>query len=140
MPKLFDINCGEVYVGERIVLRQNSTLQELMIAGLIFSREIDMKTGWVFRVTGPYSLAGRNAILSLGFLSGSLKNVSFTFTEKAPANLEDLHEMQNKILLQELGVPDSQNDRQIIYRFSWGEIASELDPRGGACNIVVNWK
>ncbi|MDR3480204.1 MAG: hypothetical protein P4L91_05765 [Burkholderiaceae bacterium] len=139
MPKLFDIKNGEIYVDERIVLRQNSTPQELVTAGLVFSREIEMKTGWVFRVTGPHQLSGRSANLSLGFLNGSLKTVSFAFAEKAIANLDDLHKMQNQVLIQELGTPDGQNDRQIIYRFPWGEIVSETDTRGGSCNIVISW-
>jgi hypothetical protein len=139
MPKLFDTKNGEIYIGDRMVLRKNLTMQELMVAGLAFSREIDMKTGWVFRATGPHFLSGRLANLSLGFLGGSLKNVSFAFAERATTHSNDLHNIQNKILMRELGTPDSQNDRQITYRFPWGEITSERDPRGGSCNIIISW-
>lgn len=139
MLKLFDTQSGAIYVGERIILRKNSTQQELVTAGLVFSREIDMKTGWVFRATGPHLLSGHLANLSLGFMGDSLKNVSFAFAEKTITNLDDLHKIQNKVLIQELGVPDNQNDRQIIYRFPWGEIASETDPRGGSCYIIISW-
>lgn len=138
MPKLFDTKNGEVYV-DHIVLRRNSTVKELMSAGLLFNCEIDMKTGWVFRATGPHLLSGRDANLALGFLGEILKKASFAFIEKMVMNLEDLHKMHNQVLFQELGIPDIQNDRQIIYRFPWGEITSEIDTRGGSCNIVISW-
>lgn len=140
MPKLFDTINGEIYIGEHLVLRQNSTPHELAKAGIVFNREFDMKTGWVFRTTGPHVLSGRLANLSLGFFGGSLRKVSFAFADKTITDSDDLHRMQNQVLMRELGTPDSQNDRQIIYRFAWGEIASETDPRGGACNIIISWR
>jgi hypothetical protein len=45
----------------------------------------------------------------------------------------------DQFLLQELGVPSEKNDHHTVYRFPWGEIASEIDPRGGFSQVLVSW-
>ncbi len=140
MPKLFDTNNGDVFVGEHIVLRKKMTRKELVKMGLIFSRETDVGTGWVYSATGPHLMSGRLANLALGFKDGTLENVSFAFADKTITNVDDKHKMQDQVLIQELGVPDSRNEWYMTYRFPWGDIESGLDPRGGSCDIMISWR
>jgi hypothetical protein len=139
MSKLLDINNGNFHVGEHFVLHANLKFQELVTAGMVFDHEFNMKTGWVFRTTGPHLLRGHEANLSLGFLNDEIKRVNFAFIEKKGMELKDLLDIHNRFLLQELGKPNSQSGDRVCYQFSWGAIESGIDPRGGACDIVLSW-
>lgn len=139
MSKLLDTNNGNFYVGELFVLHANLMFQELVAAGMVFNREFDMKTGWIFRTTGPHLLCGHEANLSLGFLNGEIKRVNFSLVKRNGADLKDLLKAHNQFLLQELGVPNRQNGNGISYQFPWGAIESSIDPRGGSCDIVLSW-
>ncbi|XBS70624.1 hypothetical protein ABK905_05495 [Acerihabitans sp. KWT182] len=140
MPKLFDTQTGEVFVGEHLVLRKNLTRQAVVNMGFVFYREFNMKTGWVHSATGPHLMAGRLANLALGFKDENLESVSFAFADKSITNVEDLHKLQDQVLIQELGVPDRKNEGYITYDFQWGGISSGLDPRGGSCDITIRWR
>jgi len=139
MSKLLDTNSGNFYVGAHFTLHANLKYQELVAAGMVFSREFNMKTGWIFRTTGPHLLCGHEANLSLGFLNDEIKTVHFALIEKNEMNSSDLLKIHNQFLLRELGAANHQSGDGIGYRFSWGVVESSIDPRGGSCEIVLSW-
>ncbi|RUL78250.1 hypothetical protein [Dyella choica] len=115
------------------------TLQDVVSNGVTFNREIDMKTGWVFHMAGPYEIAGHAAHLSLGFEHDKLKTVAFSFADEAGSDLQALRGKHEAFLLKALGQPSEKKPQQAIYRYPWGEITSEFDPRGGSCQILIRW-
>lgn len=139
MSKLFDVTSGKVCIGSGVVLCGGSTPQELTLAGLVFTREFDMETGWVFRTTGPQDLMGHIVQLSLGFQYDLLKRVSFGFAENPNLDMDDLFKKHEAFLYQELGAPTHKSNHQTLYQYAWGEIVSEMDPRGSGCYILVTW-
>ena|SRR5882757_9910092 len=139
MIKFLDTLSGELHVTERITLRGGLTDRRIVSAGLPFVREIDMRTGWVFRTTGPHILQNHTVQFSLGFHGDALRRVTFAFTEERNLNIEDLFAKHNSFLRQEVGIPDNQNDRIMSYKFGWGGISSEIDPRNGTSSITITW-
>jgi hypothetical protein len=139
MPNIFDTSVGEIHVNNQVTFRAGSTPQELRTLGLMFDREIDMKTGWVFRTIGSQSLANHVVQFSLGFEAEALKRMSFSFAENPAREMDDLFKEHNRFLYQEIGVPNEQNTHQALYQFVWGEIVSEIDPRNGSAYIQVTW-
>ena len=93
----------------------------------------------MFRTTGPYDVSGHAFYLSMGFKDDLLKRVAFSFASKSDDDIKIVRQEHDRFLLQELGEPSRKNDHQTIYRFAWGEIASEIDPRGGFSQILVSW-
>jgi len=140
MSNLFDVASGEIHIGNHVTLRAGATPQELALAGLVFVRELNMKTGWIFKVTNSVVLAGHVVQFSLGFQDDVLKRASFGFTENPALDMSALFAEHNVFLRQQLGNPNSQNDRQSLYQYVWGEIASVWDPRGGGSSICVGWR
>lgn len=49
MSDMFDVKRGALVLRDGIVLRRGLVPNELTRAGIQFSREVDMKTGWVLR-------------------------------------------------------------------------------------------
>jgi hypothetical protein len=140
MSKVIDPNNGDFRVSERFVLRGKLTRQELEDAGMLFGRVFDMKTGWVFRVTGPYLLGSHEANLALGFLNDQLRRVNFSLAGRNGTTTQrDLLGFHNQFLFEELGWPTEQTGDRVVYKFSWGNIQSSIDPRGGSCDIVLAW-
>jgi hypothetical protein len=139
VSNIFDTNSGAINVLPKLTFRAGMTLRDVEQKGVEFVREIDMKTGWVFRTTGPYDISGHATHLSLGFENDLLKRVGFSFASKSDADIKIVRQEHDRFLLEELGEPSGKNDHQTIYRFAWGEIASEIDPRGGFSQILVSW-
>lgn len=139
MEKLFNVTNGWVHVDNQIDLRGGISSQELILAGLVFIHEFDMKTGWIFRTTKPQALAGHVVQLALGFQGEGLKRVSFGFSKNPGQDMDSLFKEHNIFLQQELGAPFNQNDHQNLYQYAWGEIVSEFDPRGSGSFIQVSW-
>jgi hypothetical protein len=136
---MFDKNNGSANLSNGIILAKNAALSDLKMAGIIFTQEIDMETGWTYRMTGPHSIFCHLANFALGFKDDVLKNYSFTFVEKKTISPDVLHVMHNDALVQEFGPPDLQREGSSSYYFPWGGLVSEFDVRGGACNILVSW-
>lgn len=139
MSKLLDTNNGNFYVGENFVLHANLFFQELVNNGMLFDREFNMRTGWIFRTTGSHLLCGHEANLSLGFLNDQLKMVNFSLVQKKEMESLGLLKMHNQFLLQELGMPNYISGDGVVYRFPWGAVESSIDPRSGSCDIVISW-
>ncbi len=139
MSYIFDTNSGAINVLPKLTFRAGMTLRDVEQKGVVFTREIDMKTGWVFRTTGPYDVSSHATHLSLGFENDRLKRVGFSFASKFNDDIKSVRQEHDRFLLQELGEPSGKNDHQTIYRFPWGEIASEIDPRGGFSQVLVSW-
>jgi len=136
---MFDTNSGAINILPELIFCAGMTLRDVEQKGVVFTREIDMKTGWVFRTTGPYEVSNHVIHLSLGFESNRLKRVGFSFASKPDEDIKAVRQEHDQFLLQELGAPSEKNDHQTVYRFPWGEIASEFDPRGGFSQILVSW-
>lgn len=139
MSRCIDVNNGNLYLGDRFVLRANLTYQDLLAAGIDFGREFDMKTGWIFRVSGPHTLGGSQVNLSIGFLNDEMKRVNFSLIESKGGDLKGVFEAQNKFLFQELGTPGFQSSDRVVYQYPWGAVESSLDSRGGGGDIVLAW-
>lgn len=139
MSSTFHPENGVLTIAPRLVLSPNMTPHELEQAGVTFVRKIDMKTGWVFRTTGPYDLSGHVIHLSLGFDDERLKEVSFSFANGPGDDTDTVRREHDNFLLKELGKPFASNDTQTVYRYPWGGIASDSDPRGGLPQILIRW-
>lgn len=139
MSYIFDTTSGAISLLPGLAFRAGMTLRDVEQKGVVFVREIDMKTGWVFRTTGSYNVSDHVIHLSLGFESDKLKRVSFSFVSKPDEDIRSVRQEHDRFLFQELGEPSGKNDHQTIYRFPWGEITSEIDPRGGFSQILVSW-
>lgn len=139
MSGLFDITNGAVSLDSKLTFLTGMTLQDVELQGVKFVREIDMKTGWVFRTAGPYAISGQDAYLSLGFENDKLQRIAFSFASEEGDDPRRLHEKHDRLLSRELGRPSEKDERNTIYRYPWGEITSEIDPRGGSCQILVRW-
>jgi hypothetical protein len=139
MSKLLDTNNGNFYVGEHFVLHANLLFQKLVATGMVFSHEFNMKTGWVFRTTGPHLVCGQEANLSLGFINDELRRINFSFVQIKGMELKELLKAHNQFLLQELGRPNFECSDGVSYQFAWGAVESSIDPRGGSCDIVISW-
>ncbi|SMC28475.1 hypothetical protein SAMN02745857_03277 [Andreprevotia lacus DSM 23236] len=139
MTPFFDIARGEIHLKQGLSLRAGLTSQQLAQAGLAFIREFDMQTGWCFKTASAHTQSGQAIQLSLGFEHDHLKRLSFGFVNDPSLDGNALHKAHVDFLVHELGTPNSQNDRQSIYRFVWGEITAEQDPRGGGSYVIVSW-
>lgn len=140
MLNLFDVENGEVHIGNKLTLRAGSTSEQLSSAGLTFVREFDMKTQWVFRITAPIAIPSHEVQLALGFCDNRLKRASFGFVEDPALDMSALYNKHNAFLHQELGSPTSENEHRIQYQYKWGEIVSEMDLRGGGSSIWLAWR
>lgn len=142
MSQLFDTKRGALYLDDGFVLQENLTPADLLAAGVRFNWERDTKTGWIWRMTGPHSrlVLGREAYFAFAFYQGVLKEVDFSFDSKAGKNADELHQEHNKVLIDELGPPDYQDDWRISYKFPWGGIGSANDTRGGGNTIGIYWE
>lgn len=76
MDGFIDLETGTVHVNE-VFLEKNMNYEHLMKNKFSFVRAFDMKTGWIYRVSKPYLLYGREVCLSLGFFNNILKKLSF---------------------------------------------------------------
>lgn len=147
MGSFIDVVKGEIHVGN-LSLTKDMTFAEIIKAGFVFVRELDMKTGWVFRISKPYFLDEREAVLSLEFFEDTLKAVSFSFVEEGPAlkfhevtmeYLSAIYKRQNEILFCELGRPDVQSSERTTYNYHWGLVSSVIDLKSWSCSVMVSW-
>jgi hypothetical protein len=113
------------------------TFQDVRSEGVTFKREIDMKTGWIYRMVGPYTINGHTVYPSLGFHNDVLQRMSLSFVHEE-GSLAELRDLHDTLLRQELGIPSTSNPHVTTYGFAWGEISSETDPRGGTAQIVMS--
>ena len=139
MSYMLDTSNGAINVLPELTFYAGMTLRDVEQKGVVFIQEIDMKTGWIFRTTAPYEVSGHVIHFSLGFESESLKRVGFSFASKPDEDTKSLREEHDRFLFQQLGGPSAKNDHQTIYRYPWGEIASEIDPHGGFSQVVISW-
>jgi hypothetical protein len=138
MSKVIDVFSGAIHLNEKVSFHANMTPQELTAFGLVFDREIDMNTGWVFR-TIKHRLVERAVQFSLGFKDNALKRASFSLINGLN-NTDDIYQENNQFLLQEIGPPYLQDKFQSLYQFHWGTIVSEIDPRNESAYILMNWQ
>lgn len=139
MINLFDISTGKITFTNDMVLQLDMTHDQCVGKGFVIRNEIDVRTGWVYKSTETVRSLGESIMLSLGFYLKQLKTVSISLVENYVDSNLSLFERHNIFLRGQLGEPDEQNARQIIYRYSWGEVASEIDPRGDGVYISVRW-
>jgi hypothetical protein len=135
---IFDTVQGALTIaGKR--LTANLSPRDVLSAGYVFEREIDMKTGWVFRNTGKDVLGGHTVTPALGFHADQLKRVTVTFLDdtKDERRAVDRH---RDFLARELGAPTRTSAHQVLYDYPWGQISAEADPRNGTSYIVVSWR
>jgi hypothetical protein len=118
------------------LLRLGMTFQAVCREGVTFNREIDMKTGWIHRMIGPYSIAGNTIYPSLGFHNAVLERINFAFTDEH-LSLTDLRDLHDKFLHNAFGTPQSKDEYATRYVFGWGGISSAPDPHGGAAQIFM---
>lgn len=139
MSDIFNTANGTFNLDTKLTFLAGMTLGDVKQKGVKFVREFDMKTGWVFCTAGPYDVSGHGIYLSLGFEGDKLQRVGLSFISKIGDDVKDLREKHDRFLLQELGKPSEKNDYRTLYRFPWGEITSEFDPRGGSSQILIRW-
>lgn len=139
MEKLVDIESGSMLIDESIVLHDRLKLREALDAGIVFEREVDVRTGWVYRGTGLHTLRGRKAMLLLGFQRDELRNISFSLVVNSEVSSTNLLELHRQFLLAELGPPEIAAAGAVHYQFPWGDIDSSIDIRSGGCDILLSW-
>jgi hypothetical protein len=135
MLQVFDTVTGIVRLGN-VTLYRDMTPQDLSSAGVIIDRVIDMKTGWAFRTTGPYSVLDRKVYVSLEFKADLLKRIGLSFCDKRDASIQTLFAEHTAFLENQLGPPNRRTNTDVIYDFGWGSISSGLDLRGGSSQIL----
>ncbi|MDE1150580.1 MAG: hypothetical protein PW843_28865 [Azospirillaceae bacterium] len=129
---------GLIYLGNQIILQKGLNISTARSSGINILREDDMKTGWIYILTGPYDFDGDRGHVSLSFFNGNLNKISISLTRKN-VSMEDLAEVHKQYLEQKLGPPDTQDRTAVRYLFQWGSIASSYDPRGGSSSIIISW-
>ena len=138
MSKVFNTKTGSILLGN-VTFSAGMRLEELLESGVVIDRVLDMKTGWVFRTTGPYDIADRKVYVSLEFLRNSLKRVGFSFCDGPPLKPEARFPEHTEFLERELGQPDRRTSEDVIYDFAWGTISSGLDLRGSSAQVLCAW-
>jgi len=131
----FDVVHGSVKFGSKM-LAGNMSFSDALAQGFIFEREIDMKTGWIFRTASEDGLDGHIVTPALGFQSDKLKKVSVTFFDEDGS----VSEHHREFLMRELGAPTKVSPTQTLYAYSWGRIAAEQDPRDNSSHIIITWQ
>jgi hypothetical protein len=135
---VFDTVQGALIIGGKR-LSANISSQDVLSRGYVFEREMDMKTGWVFRNTTKDNLEGHMVSPALGFQADQLKRVSVAFLEE-DASGGTLAERHRKFLAQELGIATRTSAAKVLYDYPWGQIAAEEDVRNGTSYIIVSWQ
>ncbi len=136
---IFDVVGGSVAIGGK-VLRGNMSLSDTVALGFAFEREIDMKTGWVFRTASRDTFGLHTVAPALGFQSNRLQRVSVAFLDEVGTLSGTLADRHRDFLSQELGAPSKTTITQALYVYPWGQIAAEQDARNGTAYIIVTWQ
>ncbi|WP_145613449.1 hypothetical protein [Nitrospirillum amazonense] len=135
---MFDIKTGEVTV-EGISLHKGQDLASITVSGISFFREFDIGNGWVHRNSGPHIFYGRKIITSMKFFAKKLMGFNIYISDINATDSQQMKPEHDNFLENILGVPAEIDKYHIIYKYSWGEIISYYDPRGGDCAISVSW-
>ena len=135
----FDTTNGIVQFGERAIVRAAMTVSDPQIAGVTFTRDFDMKTGWILRQAGPLMLDGKRVTWSFNFKNERLEAVRFAISHELERNLDVVRQKHDAFLLAELGPPDERSTYYTVYRYPWGEISSGVDVRNGSSSMSVRW-
>lgn len=138
MKKMFDTVNASLFIEDNVIAGYVRS-EAIEMLGIEFVEEINMHTGWIFRTTKRRYVCDWPANLAFGFEENSLKTLSFSFLLEKIDSITELHLFQNEIIMQELGAPTEINERRIIYKYSWGEIVSQLDPRANSADIIISW-
>lgn len=139
MATSIDVNNGSIHLDSGVVLVRDISLQQIVAMGGMVHRDLDMKTGWHLISIGPNGLFGKSANLALLMFKDELKQVHFTLLEAGVTAPEDIRKLHDNVLMTEFGTPQVHDERRSIYKFPWGTLVSEYDPRGGQAEMVMSW-
>ena len=134
----FQIANGTVQVGDQSPIRGGMTTSDIEAAGFRLEREIDMKTGWVFKMARPVEVAGMSMGLAFGLEHDRLRRVDMVI--QIITDLETLLGLHNAFLLHALGNPTEIKSGGYRYVYEWGTITSVTDPRARSSDIIISWR
>ena len=77
---------------------------------------------------------------ALGFEHGQLRQVAFSFADRAEDDIFAQREEQDRFLQTKLGEPTRKTVASTIYDFDWGTISSNGYPKEGSASILLCWK
>jgi hypothetical protein len=139
MSELDSFKSGSVILDGAVIIKRGVSAVEIMSGGVVFDREFDFKNGWVMRASDSHFILGRKVNVNFSFLNDCLELFRFSLEGGDSETAEVLKKKHDSFLLAQLGEPQRRNEIMTIYDFSWGGITSQIDPRGGACNVEINW-
>lgn len=135
----FDAANGTIQFGQLAIVKADMTVSDLQAAGVTFTHDFDMKTGWILRKAVPLLLDGKSVNWSFSFKDERLRSLNFAISAEAEHDLSLLREKHDSFLSKELGPPDEKGLHYTVYRYPWGEISSGVDVRNGSSQIVARW-
>lgn len=134
-----DIATGAIRLEGKIAIFKGMARADLDSLVGRYARSVAMPNGWFIASAGPYMIYGDMAVFSFNVYNNKLESLAFAAVEPESSKMTNVFILNNALLRKGLGDPGFVESNRVGYRFGWGSVISEVDVKGGLCQVSVLW-